>query len=369
MLRSALRVAFLALFAALAAPATAQDLTWWQGDLPAALEAAKQSSRGAALLYFWRDEDNFCKAMFQDSLSDKACQQEMRNFVCMGIKKDGADSAAAFERFKVKEVPLVLFVQPDGAVVDLVQNFLPPQQFLAELKRIAAGEGTVTSMRAAVAKKPDDLALQMRLARKLRTIGDEAGAEKVVDEILERDPKFASEPAGEAMLMRIVGQVMPPSTPPQDVDLKPLKDFLVKQKNKRILFLGFDRIAAAELARDDIKAAAEAAEKAWRNIPADQVLEWGQKIAAKAYGYHEELSRPQLKLALQISQKALDAAEAVGKERGDPFLANAFYLHASVQIVNNLRKDAFASMERAIALQPNDENLKKALARWKDGSK
>jgi hypothetical protein len=40
-----------------------------------------------------------------------------------------------------------------------------------------------------------------------------------------------------------------------------------------------------------------------------------------------------------------------------------------VQIVNNLRKEAFAAMDRAMALNPKDENLKKAKDRWLDGSK
>ena len=52
-----------------------------------------------------------------------------------------------------------------------------------------------------------------------------------------------------------------------------------------------------------------------------------------------------------------------------PYLASALYLHAGVQIINNLRKEAFATMDRAIALNPKDENLKKAKDNWLDGSK
>ena len=72
---------------------------------------------------------------------------------------------------------------------------------------------------------------------------------------------------------------------------------------------------------------------------------------------------------LDISEKTLKAAEAVAKERGDAFLANALHLHATIQIVNNLRKEAFAGMERAMQLNPKDENLKKALDNWKSGAK
>jgi hypothetical protein len=234
---------------------------------------------------------------------------------------------------------------------------------------VRAGKDTIAALRAAVAGKPGDLAAQLALAKKLRAIGDRDGATKLLEAIVAKDPRFAAEPAAEAKLLLIQAATFKPELAPADVDLKPLEQFLLKVKSKRVLFLGYDRIAATMLLRDDLKGAAEAAAKAWKYIPPEEVLEWGQNVAEKAYGFHEKLDQNQLKLALQISAKTLEAAEEAAKERGNPFLANALYLHASVQIVNNLRKDAFATMERAIRLDSSNENLKKALERWKAGSK
>jgi hypothetical protein len=356
-----------AVCAAFSTALAAQELTWWQGDLPGALAAAKESKAGMVLLYLWGDDDN-CKAMFGDTFGDKAAKQKLVEFTCMGAQKGQPAGDALFAQFSIVQAPTCLFLQPDGQVVDAIAGFRYVQPFLAELQRIREGKETVAAMRQAAAAAPKDLSLQLKLCKKLRAIGDKKGGDAAIAAILAADPKGAQEATGEAQLL----QVLDADFAGKDlkaVDTKNLKAFLGRQKHKRVQFLGYDRIAAVELAKDDLKAAAEATQKAWKCMPDDQALEWGQNVAAKAYGYFEELDKAQLKLALQISARSLKAAEAVAAERGNAFLANAYYTHACVQIVNNLRKEAFASMEKAIELDPANDNLKAALAAFKDGTK
>lgn len=96
----------------------------------------------------------------------------------------------------------------------------------------------------------------------------------------------------------------------------------------------------------------------------------GQRIAGKAYKRFKELDKNQLKLALEISTRSLAAIEAECKKTPDDVrLANALYMQAAIQVVNNQRKECFASMERAMQLNPKDENFGKALERWKSGEK
>ncbi|MGE3171895.1 MAG: hypothetical protein AB7O97_04665 [Planctomycetota bacterium] len=353
--------------AALCAFAPAQDIEWWQADVDGAIRQAAEANKTGVLLYFWADDAN-CKAMFNDTFGDAAVKQAVQGFVCMGAQRGAPAGDTAFARFHIEQVPTVLLLRPDGEILDAVAGYRPVQPFLGELKRIERGEDTVAALREAAEKDQGD-ALQLRLAKKLRAIGDKAAGDAVLAKLIEADPKGKSEPAAEAQLLKILDTVFVPGTPVAEVDLKPLEQFLVRQKNKRVLFLGYDRVGKVALARNDLKEAASAAQKAWKSIPDDQVLEWGQIVAWEAYKNYEELDKPQLKLALQISAAALKEAEKAAKERGQAFLANALYLHACVQIVNNQRKQAFAGMERAIELDPANEGLKKALDRFKSGSK
>jgi tetratricopeptide (TPR) repeat protein len=370
MKRSALASVLAAVLAAAAVPA--QTIEWWQKDLDGALAACKDKPAGATLLYCWRDNHGACADMFSGTLSDKKVAEALAGHVCMAAKDDAAGKPV-LAKYGIESVPTVLFLDPAGAVVDVVTGYIPVAEFLGELKRIGEGKETIGALRKQCDGAPADLALQMRLVRKLRSAGDKKGSAAVIAAIVAKDPKFVAEAAAEAKMLEICDQTFRPDVPPQDVDLKPLRTFLGAQKHKRVQFLGYDRLAGAEYRRQNLKAAADAAGKAWKSVPPDQVIAYGQNLAGKAYENWqalEKIDKGLLKDALDVSKKALDEVEKRHKTSPDgPYLASALYLHAAVQMVNNQRKEAFAAMDRAMALNPNDENLKKAKDRWLDGSK
>ncbi len=371
MMRFMLRAVVLAGLLVGSARVSAQAIEWWQQDLAGALAAAKAEPAAMVALYCWQD-DGPCRDMFQGTLSAASVTAALADFVCMGAKDDDAGKAL-WQQYGVTTRPTVLFLDPDGQRVDVAVGYVPATEFLGELQRIRAGTDTIPALRAKVDAAPADHALALALVRKLRLAGDKQGAAVVVDAMLAKDPKFSSEQAAEAMLTRLADQLARPDVAPKDLDVKPLRDFLGKMRHKRVLFLGWDRVAATEFRRGNLKAAAEAAEKAWKYVPPDEVLPWGQRMAGKAYENWQALDKIDkdlLKRALEVSEKALDVVEKRHQETPDNvFYANALYLHAAVQMVNNQRKDAFASMDKAMALDPTNENLKKARDRWLDGSK
>lgn len=355
-----------------AASLSAQKVEWWQKTFEEALTAASDSKAGMVLLYCWRDGDGYCSSMFSGTLSDKATEPVLADFVCMGAKDEGVTKAVV-EKFGVTKVPTILFVYPDGKVVDVLVGYLPVQEFVDEVARVRAGKDTIAALREAIEKQPDELALQLALLHKLRRSGDFMGAHAALEAIVQKDPTGKSEAAAEAMLLRVTDEVFKPGVDPKDYDTKALRSFLAKVKHKRVQFLGWDRVAAAEWKKDDLKAAVAAAEKAWKAIPPEFVLEWGQNVAGKVYEAYEELDKINktiCKRAIDVSEKALEVVEQRHKKNPDNvWLANALYLHASVLVVAKQRKEAFATMDRAIELDPNNENLKLAKKRWIDGSK
>ena len=71
----------------------------------------------------------------------------------------------------------------------------------------------------------------------------------------------------EAMLWKISDETFRDDVAPQDYDLKQLRLFLKSQRNKRVLFLGYDQMASAHYRNEDLKAASSAAMKAWMSPP------------------------------------------------------------------------------------------------------
>ncbi|MBL8724963.1 MAG: thioredoxin family protein [Planctomycetes bacterium] len=368
-----MRAARFALILTLAAlPLSAQSIEWWSKPFDEALAAAKAKPAGQLVLYAWRDDDGNCKAMFGGTLAEKDVAAVLGDFVCMGAKFGEAAHDAVLKKYGVAKVPTVLFLDPDGKVVDGVVGYVPKAEFLTEVQRIKAGTKTLPTLRKAAADAPADLGLQMELVRKLRALGDRAASVAVLDAVVAKEPKALSEPAAEAMLLKLTDQ-MAAAGDLKDYDLRPLREFLARQKSKRILFLGWDRVASVEWQRDNLRVAVDAAEKAWKYIPPEQVLGWGQNVVAKAYEAWKELEKLDktiLKRVLDVSDKVLKEVEKEHKATPDPaFFANAMYLHAALLNVNNLRKEAFALMDKAIATDPKNDNLKKAKELWMDGSK
>lgn len=362
--------ATLCAFALQASPLTAQ-VTWWAKSFDEALTAAKDKPSELVLLYCWEDSD-MCSAMFSGTMSDKKVGPKLNEFICMGVKNDDAGKAV-WKRFQVTSVPLVLFVNPAGEVIDVLPGYVTIEQFLLDLARVQIGKETIPALREHLAQKPEDLKAAQVLVRKLRTIQDIKGSHTVIDAMMKVDPKGKSEAAAEGILWKLTDETFAPDIPPLKRDLGPLRRFLKGQRHKRIKFLGHDQMATAHYQREDLKASVASAMLAWKNIPEDRVIEWGQRMCGIAYARWKELdksNKSHLKNALKVSKATLAAVEKRHKKQPDKtFLGNAMFLHAAILIVNKKRKDALKLMDKAMATDPNNENLKTWKDRWVAGNK
>lgn len=352
-------------------PLSAQDVAWWGKEFDAALIAAKGKPSEMVLLYCWEDSDT-CSAMFSGTMSDKKVATKLGDFICMGVKNDDA-GRAVWERYKVNSVPIVLFINPQGAVVDVLPGYVTTEQFLLDLGRVQAGQGTIPALREHLAAKPKDVKSAQVLVQKLRALQDILGSHEVIDAMIKVDPKGKSEAVAEGMLWKISDETFVAGVAPKDYDLSKLRVFLKTARHKRIKFLGNDQLATAHYLRQDLKASASFAMKAWKNIPDDQVIEWGQRMCGIAYRRWKDFDKSNkatLKNALVISKKTLAAVQKLQKKQPDKvFLGNAMFLHAAILLVNKKRKNALDLMDKAIKTDPNNENLKTWKKRWLSGEK
>lgn len=358
-------------FASLVTASLPAQVAWWDKDLEAALTAAADKPAGMVMLYCWQDSTD-CSAMFSGTMSDKQVTDPLAAFVCMGVKNDEAGKAT-WERYKIQTTPTVLFVDPEGAVVDAVVGYATIVDFAARLKLVQAGADTIPALQQEVDAGAATLPRMQALMQKLLAIQEPDRAMKVIDAMIEKDPKAKSPEAAEAMLWKITTETLGDDRAPKDFDVGPLRRFLKGQRNKRVQFLGYDRLAQAHWARGEVKEAASYADKAWKSVPKDRVIDWGQRMTGFAYRNWKVLDQTNksiLKNALKASKATLKAIEKRNKQQPDPsFLANAMGLHAAVLIVNKKRKDALDLMDEAIALDPNNANFKAWKANWLQGNK
>ncbi len=359
------------LLAPMLAPSLQAQLSWWDKGFGEALTAAADKPAGMVMLYCWQDSNN-CAAMFSGTMSDKQVTTPLGDFVCFGVQNDDKGKET-WAKYKIQSTPTVLFVAPDGSVVDAVVGYATIVDFAATLKRVRSGDGTIPALQKKVEAGGASMPEMQLLMQKLLAVQEQERAKGVIDAMIEKDPKAKSPEAAEAMLWKINAETFRPDVAPLDVDLGPLRRFLKSQRNKRVLFLGYDRMASAHWSRGEIKDAAKYADKAWKAVPDDQVIEWGQRMSGFAYRNWQDLEKANkaiLKNALKVSKATLKAIEERDKEQPDPaFLANFMGTHAALLIVNNKRKDALDLMDEAIAIAPDMKALKDWKANWLQGNK
>ena len=365
------RIASWITLAALLTAALPAQITWWDKDLAAALTAAGDKPAEMVMLYCWQDS-NDCAAMFSGTMSDKQVTDPLAEFVCMGVQNDDAGKDT-WARYKIQSTPTVLFLDPDGAVVDSVVGYATIVDFAAAVKRVRSGAETIPALEQGVEASTLSMTEMQLLMQKLLAIQEQDRAKKVIDAMIEKDPKAKSPEAAEAMLWKITSETLGDEVAPADLDVGPLRRFLKGQRNKRIQFLGYDRMAKAHWARGEVKEAAKYADKAWKAVPAEQVISWGQRMSGFAYRNWKDLesaNKSILKNALKVSKATLKAIEKRNKQQPDPsFLANFMGTHAALLVVNKKRKDALDLMDKAIALDPDNKNLKAWKANWLQGNK
>ncbi len=113
----------------------------------ALLEKAKSTCK-PVMIDFFAEWCAACKELDQHTYTAQAVVDEADRFV--NIKVDGTNDHEVldtlYERFGVKGLPTVAFIDPKGIVLNdpKVTGFLPPDQFLAELKKVHSGECSPT---------------------------------------------------------------------------------------------------------------------------------------------------------------------------------------------------------------------------------
>ena len=89
------------------------------------------------------------------------------------------------EHYKISGYPTIVFVDSDSVEIDRIIGYLPPNEFLSELKRIQRGENTIADYINKTTKNPDDIETWMNLASKYEDRGDLRSALEVWESVTE----------------------------------------------------------------------------------------------------------------------------------------------------------------------------------------
>jgi len=297
------------------------QLTEWVHTMAEAEARAQQQDR-PILVYCWADGSDYCTRLYQETLSAEDTAEALQPFVLYSAKHGATGTAEVFERYGVKTLPTMLFVQPAGEAEDLIQGFIPTAAFVAELARIRSGKDTVSDLerriREAEAGSASDIEARWLLAGKVQALGQNDRHDQLMASIRSRDPNGETIAGGQMMLNELYREVVgdgdgarEDETPEQrharvdELDLTPLYTFAKVQRPRPVMHDAWERIGNLELRRRDMQAAFDAYRAAWKCCPDAKVVSWSNRVARWIIDSADERTSKEKKFALELARSAL----------------------------------------------------------------
>lgn len=112
-----------------------------------------------------------------------------KRFVAVHVDAEKGDGPEIAERYRVQAFPTILVLEASGMEKGRVVDFLPPDELLVALDRIAQGENVLAELAARVEAEPDDMSLRYDLGHAWLLAAKPDAARPHLDAVLVADPK------------------------------------------------------------------------------------------------------------------------------------------------------------------------------------
>lgn len=373
-----------------------REIDWLSGTLEEAL--GKSQAGRQTLVYCWKEKDQACVSMFDYTMQGDSIVAEMQKWVCLSAKQGTAEGDAVFAKYEVRAVPTVLFLTPEGEMIDLVGGSMRPKQFAFELDRIYRGVDTLRELNVQADDPEDERRLDaiFQLAFRFRKLGDLEKSEARLASLRELDSKLKSLPGARARLIEVAGEMAEKADDPtyrfdwdgqrfqilgdiRSWSLKPLLDHTRKIKHAEAKFEAWDMLGQFQMRQENRKAALSSWQQAHKTVPAMRAIDWCSELSVLIMNYQYERSTQDRKFALKLATHSVKLAK--GLKEDDPQFKLYFpketvnQVHARqletlgyAQKFNGLHGKSLETFERCIKLDPANEKYQQSFDLVKSGN-
>lgn len=162
-------------------PAFAGASIEWTTDFEGALARAR-SERRFVMVDFYTTWCSWCKVLDKKTFTDDEIIGQARRMIT--VKVNAEQSVEIARRYGVGSFPTVVFLHPDGRVRHQVQGYLPPDQFLPEMKRVFETAGEAFALRIQIEDDPRNPQLRAAYADLLALSGTFEAAAAQLDTLV-----------------------------------------------------------------------------------------------------------------------------------------------------------------------------------------
>lgn len=134
--------------AALLAPSPSAYPVEWYDDTEPAMRAASEQHK-PLMIFFYTQQCSYCNRMKTETFADPGVSAMLEKFVCVRIDAD-LNRDFAEVAYKVQGYPTIVFHGSTGDIIERVEGYQSPAEFLKVLNRVLAAYGPQSSVEVAL---------------------------------------------------------------------------------------------------------------------------------------------------------------------------------------------------------------------------
>jgi thiol:disulfide interchange protein len=110
--------------------------TPWVGQDFAAAVAESAKDRKPVVAVVGADWCTYCHKFQDETLPDKRVKEALAKYRVVLVDGDTAEGKGMMSRYGVQALPTILFLDPDGVIVERLTGFVEPDQFVQAIEII-----------------------------------------------------------------------------------------------------------------------------------------------------------------------------------------------------------------------------------------
>lgn len=260
---------------------------------------------------------------------------------------DSAEGKTLIEHYKISGFPTIVIVDSDSVEIDRIIGYLPPEEFLNELRRIQRGENTIADYIKRTTQNPEDFDLWKLLAGKYEARGDLQSAMEVWESVAEID--IGDQVLVNYKLVELYAQI--------NKDVTGLEEFIVNNLDSEFTSYAFRNIINVQRRIKDIDAEVQT----WINfvhymeLKKTQSAGFYNSFAWRMSEVDENLDLALEKIRIGITKVAEDDSSSLAgfKDTEAEVLWKMGEIDAAIKII-----------DECIKLQPDDKYFKDQKAKF-----
>ncbi len=161
----------------------------WEGDYEKSLKIA-QSLQKPIIAYLFTDWCGYCKQMEATTFTNRSVIDDMGDrYVWLKLNAETEnDGILLHNKFGITSYPTIMILNPQGAEIDRLEGYFPPDRFQKIVEHFIHGSGSLEKLTQKAEKQPDSVQAQYDLAEKYFQRRDFGKAERRLSRVIALDP-------------------------------------------------------------------------------------------------------------------------------------------------------------------------------------